>query len=461
MMSSENRNYNLPDKGESDWHELLNENFKNIDLDIDELFETKLDRDVLSAIENQLYVETSQVGVRVPRDYDTIQAAVDAAPRYSAELYHISIDDGTYDEDVVIGPYTNIGSRPGSLSIEGNASNPSNCQVGSFMVVGSSGNVASPHINGFTLTRDSPHFTVTSSEAAIFVVGSQETALHNLRFNPEYSGNIPTGIECYGGANVDIRNVDIDNTDEGIKAKRESIVLTRDCTGRASDYAYFATEASQIVYASNDATGESGVKRLDVGSFAATSNMHMFRDLNPRDLRIDDDPVRYGTLVGEEEPSSSSSSVTVEFDGLDDDARYLIDYAGSQQGTDGDVLLRINGDTRSNYDYFDESGDSSTGNSGIPLMTPSNSWCGFGGIVHLVPRNQSVGVHHDFQAVQVNRTESYADCGNYDGSSSLSSIQLVFPSWSGDGDDHVRCWKLNQPGYFGPGLMANESWDRS
>lgn len=42
-MSSENREYNLPERGETDWDELLNENFKDIDIDVHELFETKLD----------------------------------------------------------------------------------------------------------------------------------------------------------------------------------------------------------------------------------------------------------------------------------------------------------------------------------------------------------------------------------------------------------------------------------
>lgn len=45
-MSSDNRGYNLPDRGESDWDELLNENFEEIDLDIQELFDldcSKLD----------------------------------------------------------------------------------------------------------------------------------------------------------------------------------------------------------------------------------------------------------------------------------------------------------------------------------------------------------------------------------------------------------------------------------
>lgn len=42
-MSSENREYNLPERGETNWDTLLNKNFKDIDIDIHELFETKLD----------------------------------------------------------------------------------------------------------------------------------------------------------------------------------------------------------------------------------------------------------------------------------------------------------------------------------------------------------------------------------------------------------------------------------
>lgn len=42
-MSSENRGYNLPEKGETGWDVLLNENFSDIDVDIHELFKTKVD----------------------------------------------------------------------------------------------------------------------------------------------------------------------------------------------------------------------------------------------------------------------------------------------------------------------------------------------------------------------------------------------------------------------------------
>lgn len=40
-MSSENRGYNLPDRGETEWDVLLNENFEEIDRDIHELFNLK------------------------------------------------------------------------------------------------------------------------------------------------------------------------------------------------------------------------------------------------------------------------------------------------------------------------------------------------------------------------------------------------------------------------------------
>lgn len=42
-MSSEHREYHLPERGETNWDVLLNDNFKDIDIDIHELFETKLD----------------------------------------------------------------------------------------------------------------------------------------------------------------------------------------------------------------------------------------------------------------------------------------------------------------------------------------------------------------------------------------------------------------------------------
>lgn len=42
-MSSENRGYNLPETGETNWDVLLNENFEDIDVDVQKLFETKLD----------------------------------------------------------------------------------------------------------------------------------------------------------------------------------------------------------------------------------------------------------------------------------------------------------------------------------------------------------------------------------------------------------------------------------
>lgn len=45
-MTTENRDYNLPEKGESNWDELLNENFEDIDIDISDLFETKISNPV-------------------------------------------------------------------------------------------------------------------------------------------------------------------------------------------------------------------------------------------------------------------------------------------------------------------------------------------------------------------------------------------------------------------------------
>lgn len=49
-MSSDNREYNLPDQGETNWDELLNENFEDIDTDIQELFDMSTGNDVDEAV---------------------------------------------------------------------------------------------------------------------------------------------------------------------------------------------------------------------------------------------------------------------------------------------------------------------------------------------------------------------------------------------------------------------------
>lgn len=196
---TDNHDYNLPTQGTNDWHIPLNENFSQIDSDV-EIRDEEVNRDQYEPKDGAKFLatdtgvsylgngsdwerlpapETNDAGISINRplastgnvrvtvdadgggDYRSIQAAIDnELPWLVEHEVDISVADGTYDEDLVIPPYvanwaeaTSEGERV-PIQITGDRGSPGNVRVGSAMVTGGVGVL---QLRGMTFTRASPY----------------------------------------------------------------------------------------------------------------------------------------------------------------------------------------------------------------------------------------------------------------------------------------------------------------
>lgn len=142
-------------------------------------------------------VTNSDTSVSVPTDYETVQDALNDIPILVRHRYDINLENGTFDEDVIVPPFIHgvnsaITAEMGTLKILGDSATPSNVEVGSVYTAGGVG-LRGVRLEGFTVLRDNPH---GNEDVAIGCYGRGSSVyLDSLRFDG--SGNITNGILAY------------------------------------------------------------------------------------------------------------------------------------------------------------------------------------------------------------------------------------------------------------------------
>ncbi len=311
---TENHDYKTPSKGTNDWHIPVNENFAALDADVEirdaaqnrsdyepkqgakflatdsgERFIgdgsqwTKLAYPGNSSTEtvtknydgNRPLVSTGSISVTVDGsgggDYDSIQAAIENEfPWLIRHKININVEDGSYDEHVVVPPYmanwtespmqSDRGERV-PITIEGNQSSPSNCQIGSFTV---SGGVGTLQLRGF-------EFTSNTSEGGVDNEGAHVANYHTDKLglvNCQSGGSAKRFIIAYNGRVATRRDIDAGNgnVQEYVKVKNNGHYQTgggSSVSGTASSIAY-VVDNGIIHFNSHDAstlTGNNGLVR--------------------------------------------------------------------------------------------------------------------------------------------------------------------------------------------------------
>lgn len=138
-------------------------------------------------------LSTTTLIVSATSTYTTIQSALDVVPIHLQYPVKIIVQDGTYNEDLIVWPsygqrFTkNRTNEWEPFSLVGNTTTPSSVAVGSLTITGLQG--AGFGFHGFSLSRNNPYDNETS---AIGVYGSDEVNLGNIKI----TGGT-RGITCY------------------------------------------------------------------------------------------------------------------------------------------------------------------------------------------------------------------------------------------------------------------------
>lgn len=105
---------------------------------------------------------------------------------------------------------------------------------------------------------------------------------------------------------------------------------------------------------------------------------------------------------------------------------YYVDYILQFDDVSGDNLLRFNGDSASNYQYFDETGAKTTGANGIPFLTVTSNgfWRGGGSIILFDGRNDEAGINNQVGGGRIDRLAGYADVGGWLDNTDISSVDF-------------------------------------
>ncbi|CAM0020040.1 hypothetical protein VPHD148_0061 [Vibrio phage D148] len=156
-------------------------------------------------------VNQYQVNVGSGQDFDTIQEAIDFIPSTMWQRFHISVADGTYDEEVYINnkhaATVNIGDPiPGEhsgLFLSGNSSNPENVKVTAFLAVSCGGATYTPQIANCQITGVN---TKTNEGSSIEFYGCTAGAVTGVQFRApgadkalmSYSSSISEENNDYG-----------------------------------------------------------------------------------------------------------------------------------------------------------------------------------------------------------------------------------------------------------------------
>ena len=251
---TENHKYKTPSKGANDWHIPINENFAALDSDVEirdaaqnrSEYEPKQGAKFLATDSGERFigdgsqwtslpypgssdgsggsspenydgsrplVSTGSISVSVGSggDYDSIQAAIENEfPWLIRHKVNINVSDGSYDEHVVVPPYianwtesptqSSKGERV-PITIEGNQSSPSNCQIGSFTV---SGGVGTMQLRGFEFTSNTEAGGLDNESAHVANYHTDKLGLVNC----QSGGSAKRFIIAYNGRVATRQNID-------------------------------------------------------------------------------------------------------------------------------------------------------------------------------------------------------------------------------------------------------------
>lgn len=182
-------------------------------------------------------------------DYTTIQAALDSLPLHIHHEYYISIEDGTYNEDIEIPPvfvprFAN-GQRA-KLIIEGNTADRTKVKVKSVRF---GGGVGALSFRGFDITGNGAPLSDGGGTRAMEVGGDITVIIQDLLF----SGNPIACISCFGGKIVDKGNVLINgNIDYYVVTKRGgeyngTYTNINKITGHVNKSVYWTQDPNKVI----------------------------------------------------------------------------------------------------------------------------------------------------------------------------------------------------------------------
>lgn len=196
-----------------------------------------LDNDVPSNMLNRTLFTTNDMNLYVPSEYNTIQDAINEIPLYIRHPIRIYIDNGVYNEDLLIPTVIldriKIDSKLETemIIIIGNNTNPELVSINSITAQGVNG--VSFKISGFNITNTSPY---DNENCGVCLYGGQTYTLVDSVFS---GGDI--GLLAYG-ASVDVNGVNWGNNvlNTAIKSKEDSRIMIKDnpSTGSVNEYAY-------------------------------------------------------------------------------------------------------------------------------------------------------------------------------------------------------------------------------
>ncbi|WP_128478756.1 hypothetical protein [Halorussus pelagicus] len=311
---TENHKYQTPSKGANDWHIPINENFAALDSDVEirdaaqnrSEYEPKQgakflatdsgerfigdgsqwtslpypgssDSTATSSPENydgsRPLVSTGSISVSVGSggDYDSIQAAIENEfPWLIRHKVNINVSDGSYDEHVVVPPYvanwtesptqSSKGERV-PITIEGNQSSPSNCQIGSFTV---SGGVGTMQLRGFEFTSNTEAGGLDNESAHVANYHTDKLGLVNC----QSGGSAKRFIIAYNGRVATRQTIDAGdgNVEEYVKVKNNGHYQTgggSSVSGTATSNAYVVDNGIVHFNSHDDSTltGNNGLVR--------------------------------------------------------------------------------------------------------------------------------------------------------------------------------------------------------
>lgn len=226
------------------------------------------------------FVSNIHTTVTVPGDYDTIQAAVDDAPKHNRHEYIIDVSDGHTEGHVQIRGHSQEGFSTGNrgfgaagenyqIQILGNKSDPSQVKIDSLTAVGCKG-VETPQIWGVRFQGvANPDYDEAN---CVGFSGCDEVFLGDCQFrNP--NSDAAEAVQVYGSG-AHIRRVDFgtDVFSDAIVLKRISKVSTKDNTGSVTGN-HFRVEQLGTAFEENSGLGENynlerggEVRRMDDGT---------------------------------------------------------------------------------------------------------------------------------------------------------------------------------------------------
>jgi len=252
---TDNHNYNLPEEGATNWDVPLNENFAKLDRDVEvrdqatsrEQYEPKQGAKFFAIDTGVSYLGTGTDWQRIPTptssdgslsterplvstgsvsitvnenggsDYRSIQAAIDnELPWLIKHEVDIRINDGSYDEDIVVPPYLANWAEPTSegervpIQITGDRGDPSSVRVGSAMATGGVGVL---QLRGMTFTRENPW---DNERSAVSSYNTYRVDIVDCRIRGSENAMIAYNGEL-AGVRVDVGDNDIPGW--GIKVK--------------------------------------------------------------------------------------------------------------------------------------------------------------------------------------------------------------------------------------------------